>query len=505
MPPDCLFTLTLLALSWGCNKCKSLWPSSQPCYNPAALKRSLDVLILFALVTARVQIDTLADVAGVGEIRFGDVRQLVEGWWPAWSLDLLAGYNVDPVSLMLIVAAFGLLALYMLVDFFSPKPGRSHYLKLALLYGLILLLVFGKTFLYIGLRQQRGLASYSHDGGTIQTEAAIDYFLRGLNPYVEDYVETPMAEWGFSEYRTALYHYPYLPWTFVFSAPFRLLSEAVLGWYDQRLVYLLLFAVTLLLVPALVRRPTERLIALAVIGLNPIAGTSVIFGENDPFVLAWIGLALWLVKPGPDRARVRSGYFGLGSAAVGLACASKPTAWFLIPFWLLYLLGDSWGPRFIQPLATWRRHLTTLVRRAWPLPVIALLLIGPWFVWNPAAMYDDVWRWSSGQGETGYQIWGWGASNLVLAFGWVADRFEYWPFVIPGAIVTFPLLLLLLWRQTQNNTLSTMLYAYVLLLLPFFYTSRFLQPNYLGYMLGFLALALTMDEAQPAGERESGS
>lgn len=469
-------------------------PSPQPCYNPAALKKSLDVLIVFALVTARVQIDTLADVAGVGEIRFGDVRQWVSGWWPAWSLDLLSGYNVDPASLMLIVAAFGLLALYLLVDFFSPRPGRSHHLKLALLYGLILLLVFGKTFLYIGLRQQRGPASYSHDGGTIQTEAAIDYFLHGLNPYVEDYVETPMAEWGFSQYRTALYHYPYLPWTFVFSAPFRLLAEATLGWYDQRLVYLLLFALTLLLVSALIRRPTERLIALAVIGLNPIAGTSLTFGENDPFVFAWLVLALWLIHPAPGQSRVSQPRGWLSSAVFGLACASKPTAWFLAPFWLLYLLRDSWGPQFIPPSATWNRQLTTLVRRAWPLPLTALLLIGPWLVWSPEAMVDDVWRWSSGQGETGYQIWGWGASNLVLAFGWVTDRFDYWPFVIPGAIVTLPLLVLLLWRQTKNNTLSTMLFAYVVWLLPFFYTSRFLQPNYLGYMLGLLALAATVDD-----------
>ena len=73
----------------------------------------------------------------------------------------------------------------------------------------------------------------------IQTEAAIQYLLAGQNPYVQDYVNTPMAEWGFSAYRTALYHYPYLPWTFIFSAPFYVLGTAA-GFYDQRLVYLLL-------------------------------------------------------------------------------------------------------------------------------------------------------------------------------------------------------------------------------------------------------------------------
>ena len=27
------------------------------------------------------------------------------------------------------------------------------------------------------------------------------------------------------------------------------------------------------------------------------------------------------------------------------------------------------------------------------------LIIGPWFVWNPSAMVDDVWRWSAGTAQ----------------------------------------------------------------------------------------------------------
>ena len=460
------------------------------------MKKSFDVLVLFALVLARLRIDTLADNALPQ--RHEDVRQLVGGWWPAWSLDLLAHPETDPVSMLLMVTAIGLLILYGLADFLSDEQRATtiHRLKLILLYGIIGLLIFGKTILLMNLRELRGPASYAHDGGVIQTEVTIDYFLSGLNPYVEDYTETPMAEWGFSEYRTALYHYPYLPWTFVFATPFYVVSRAALGWFDMRMVYLLMFAVTLGLTQRLVRRPQEQLIALALIGLNPIAGVSLIFGENDPFVLAWLVVGLWLL--GVDKARLTTGRALLGSAAFGLACASKPTAWFLAPFWLLYLLRDQWGNRFIPLPATWLHHLQTLLRRAWSLPLVAGLVIGPWFAWNPEAMIDDVWRWSAGVGPTGYQIWGWGASNYVLAFGWVADRFAYWPFIIPGALVSLPLLLLLLWRQTQRNTMATMLYAYVLLLLPFFYVSRFLQPNYLGFLLGILALALTMEET--AGE-----
>jgi hypothetical protein len=456
------------------------------------LKKSLDVLILLILVIARVRIDTLADSALPQ--RHEDVRQLVGGWWPAWSLDLLAHPETDPVSMMLIVTAFGLLVLYFMVDLFGDeqRAQTTHRLKLSLIYGIIGLLVFGKTILLINLRHLQGPVSYAHDGGVIQTEVTVDYFLRGVNPYLENYVDTPMAPWGYEEFRTALYHYPYLPWTFIFSAPFYLFSQALIGWFDERMVYLLLFALTLILTQKLIERPQEKRIAVALMGLNPILAISLIFGENDPFVLAWIVVGLWLVQAG--QAKPSTSRLLLGSAAFGLACASKLTAWFLVPFWLLYLLRDQWSDRLIPPVATWQSLLLILLRRVWTLPAVFLLIIGPWFVWNPEAMYDDVWRWSTGQGLTGYQIWGWGASNYVLGLGWVADRFEYWPFIIPELMITLPLLGFLLWRQARSNTMGTMLYGYVVLLLAFSYVSRFLQPNYLGYMLGFLTLAILIED-----------
>ena len=449
------------------------------------MKKSLDVLILFILITARVRIDTLADT--VLPQRHEDVRRFLEGWWPGWSLDLLAHPETDPASMLLIVTAFGLFAAYLAIDFFSSdtQSRTPHRLKLVIIYSIIILLVFGKTSLLINLRHLQWPASYSHDGGVIQTESTIDFFLQGKNPYVEDYVDTPMAEWGFSEYRTALYHYPYLPWTFLFSTPFYLLSQATIGWFDERMVYLLLFALTLILTQKLVQGAQEKRIAVAAMGLNPILAVSIIFGENDPFVLAWIVLGLWLLYKKHSL---------WGSDVFGLALASKPTAWFLVPFWLLFLLRDVWGNALIPPVSMWGHLLKTVLRRGWTLPVVSLVIIGPWFAWNPDAMYDDVWRWSAGQGPTGYQIWGWGASNYGLAFGLVSDRFEYWPFIIPGLIIGLPLMILLLWKQTKTNTMAIMLYGYAIFLLAFAYVSRFLQPNYLGFLLGIIILAVLLPD-----------
>ncbi len=118
------------------------------------------------------------------------------------------------------------------------------------------------------------------------------------------------------------------------------------------------------------------------------------------------------------------------------------------------------------------------------------LLLGP-YVWRDAyALYDDVWRWSSGQGETGYQIWGWGFSNFVLALGWVPDRFSQWPFLADGDLLALPILAWFVRRQQAAPTLAHACWHYGVFLFAFFYAGRFLNENYLGYILAFLAIGL---------------
>jgi hypothetical protein len=388
--------------------------------------------------------------------------------------------------LLLIVAALGCLLAYLLVHELVPGERARYGIRLALLWTIVLLTVFAPSLKLILLRQANGPASYCHDGGVIQTEATIEFLLQGRNPYVEDYIGTPMAEWGINEFRTALYHYPYLPWTFLFSAPFKLAADALLGWYDQRLVYLLLFALTLLLLPGLAQGRTARLLLVMLIGLNPIMGSDLIYGQNDSFVLAWIVLSLWLWRRGQKPGRGRATAWA-SAAVFGLACASKPTAWFLAPFYLLLSV------RFVSR-ASLRAFVSQTLSAGWPVFAVATLIIGPYFVWNPAAMFDDVWQWANGTSATAYQIWGWGASNLVLAFGLVGSRFAYWPFWILQLVVAAPLLGWLLWRQTRTNSWGRALWNYALFLCAFFFFSRFLNENYLGYILAVLALGSLIDQ-----------
>ncbi len=457
------------------------------------LRPGWDALLLAVLSVALIRIDSVAEAAVLPYLR----QDVLNHPWlgrllPPAGIQAMGErgpWPGEPVSLVLIALALGFVFLYLLVDL--TPPGRWHWrVKVVVLAGVLLTAVYGPTVKLILLRHAIGPASYTHDGGVIQTEAAVAYLLAGRNPYVEDYTETPMAEWGFDEYRTALYHYPYLPWTFVFSAPFYLAGQ-LLGFYDQRVVYLLLFTGTLLLVPGLAHNPRRRLGLVMLLGLNPIMGLDVIFGQNDSFVLAWIVFSLiaWRQWRRTGQARWRTA----SALLFGLACASKPTAWFFAPFYGLLLVADQER----RGLEGWRALLGTIPRivaRAIPALAVFLLLLGPYLLWDAYALYDDVWRWSTGQGETGYQIWGWGASNFVLALGWVSSRFDLWPFWIPQVLVTVPLLLWFLRRQQRANRLDLACWHYGLFLLGFLYVSRFLNENYLGFILAFLALGILVEE-----------
>lgn len=468
-------------------------PNSSPSPSPAstphssALRPGWDALLLTILVFARLRVDSLAEGA-VLPFRVQDVLRhpLLGHLLPPAGIAAMGDVSPlpgEPLALVLYALTLGFLAFYLLADLLTGAWRRR--LKWSALVLILVTTLVLPTLRLSLLRQGSGPASYAHDGGVIQTESVVEFFVQGRNPYVEDYTETPMAEWGFSEYRTALYHYPYLPWTFVFSAPFYLMGKA-LGFYDQRLVYLLLFLVALALAPRLAKGERAQLGLVALLGLNPVMALDILFGQNDSFVLAWILLSL--VAWSQWRRTGSTISITLSLILFGLACGSKPTAWFFAPFYGLLLLSDNPEGLRSQNWLGLVRGVPAILKRAWPALAVFALLVLPYLVWDASAFYDDVWRWSNGQGETGYQIWGWGAANFVLALGWVENRFAQWPFLILETLIALPVLLWLIQRQLRQNSLANACWHYGLFLLIFFYTSRFLNENYLGYILSFMAI-----------------
>jgi hypothetical protein len=457
------------------------------------MRKSLDVLLLFALLLARVMMEKFAE-AGLFE-HFQNVTgsPVLGRWLPSGAAEAFGPWYGDPILLLL--ASLSLLAFlgYILFDLFKERVEAKTLFwgKYLLLISIIMTSVIAPAVKLSILRHENLPHSYSHDGGVLQTEAAIDFFLDGKNPYIEDYRDTPMADWGFEQFRTALDHYPYLPATFVISSPFKLISNALWGWYDQRFTYLIFFVLTLVLVAGLTRgRPDDMLGLTMFIGLNPIMGMDITFGQNDSFVLAWLVLSAWFLY---RRNWLWSSIF------FGIAAASKPTAWFLAPFWGLAMLDQPGIP--LSSLVS-RSMLSALLRRTAPAIITFLVFTLPFFLWSPYDFIDDVWRWAAGTAQTHYQIWGLGFANFVLAWGGLPDRFAYWPFWMPEIIIAAPLLIALIIKQLRDNTISSWFWHGAILLSGFAYFSRFLNENYLGFLLALFAMGYYVVSPQ---EKQSGA
>jgi hypothetical protein len=486
---------------------------------------SFDALLLLVLVLVRARLDTfaIAIVPRPAEevLRLPGARALLSDA----AMKQIGDFLGDPLTVLVLAATFTLTTAYLVLDLFAnaafttraeeeaptterlvipsaaknPRPGRGflaalgmtrpHWLlptKLALL-GLIIFLSVGlNTLMVIGLRVATEPHRFAHDGGVLMTEQAATWVRQGKNPYVEDFHGTAMEK-AFPN-GPGLSHYPYLPLAFLPTVPLVPLFQAATGWFDQRLIYLALHAITLVAVGFLVRPPGEKLLALMLVGLNPILANDLIYGYNDVFPLAFVALAtLCLAR--------RRHY--LAALSLGVALATKLTVWPLVPFFLLAM-----GPPKRLPAPRLARYFgPRLLLLALPLLATAL----PFALANFPAFYDDVWLYNTGAAPIDpVPIKGWGLANLVLLWGWVPSTTSPFPFWLPQLIVGLPLLLGLLWVQRRHNSPGAALLTSGVFLLAFFLLSRTMNANYLGFTLSLLAIGYFADAGGAAAAPVAG-
>ena len=393
-------------------------------------------------------------------------------------LAVLVGAHLwfNPVSNAVAVGAFGI---YLLLSFLAPHlpdeveaPTRAHrylfLLRLAIIFFYLLLAVVLPTGLNIAARREEGPHTNAHDG-QIQTEAAIDFLLDGENPYREDYLDTPMAilpepEPPWTQTDAPLYHNAYLPFLFLASLPLHQISEALLGWYDQRFFYLLLYGGAILMLPLLVRRQRAQLSLLIAAGLNLLFPLFVSEGRND--IVVFFGLLLTTVLLW--RGRVR-----LSAVALGLTAMTKHSAWLFFPFYFLYLL-----PR---PLS--RKSIGAVVRKTWPLFATMGAIAIPFLLWDAAAFIDDTFLYLVGLTEKSFPVRGMGFSVLLIGVGVMESAEASFPFFIFQALFALPILLWLLRRQWGHNSLRNVWLGFAIFSFVFDYFSRFFHDNYLAFLL----------------------
>jgi hypothetical protein len=382
--------------------------------------------------------------------------------------------RLDQTSGALLVATLGAYAALELasspIGFGTPSP---RILRSKLVLGLlaISLVVVVPTISAMVLRHTTEPWMYIHDG-SIQIEESIRFLLQGKNPYAEDYVDTPLSQWEYAfpppEVNPALYHNAYLPFIFLFSTPFNVISTWLIGWYDQRLMFLVLFAATCWLYMAHARSATRRLSLLAVFGLNFFGVSYVIWGGTDVFVFFWLVACTYLLNKNRTTA---------AAVCLGLACASKQTAWLFVPFFLVHVWRKARPSGALTPL-----------REAFPAVLVPLLLILPFVFWDLASFVDDTVLYLSGHSATSYPIVGLGFGGLLLDLGVVRDKSDYFPFLVFQAASCLPLLAFLVRRQWRHTTVQRCWFGYALLLLSFTFFSRFFSDFYLGTIVNAVAL-----------------
>jgi len=310
----------------------------------------------------------------------------------------------------------------------------------------------------------------------MQVEEAIKFLLSGKNYYAQTYVHTPMVHWySRPAMAVALYHTDRPPFGIVASLPFYLLGKALFGFFDERMVYLPLL---LLCAGLLLRLPLPRewrLVALVAVLLNPFFVPTLVYGQDDVLVLALLLLC------GGALYKERLVWAALW---LGLACATKHTAVFMMPPYLLYVAARHRS-------GGWRATLVATWREAWPAIVAPLCVCAPFLLWDARAFLDGNVGFLAGTIAHSYPIRGvgtYGFGALILLGGAVRSPNAYYPFTLWEAAATAPLLALLARRLWCAPSVRTLFAAYALLLFAGYFFSRFFQDSGLAYAVSALVL-----------------
>lgn len=411
-------------------------------------------------------------------------------WLGALRPDPGAWLDLDPLALLLGGLAVALALAYLALALRGARPrARAGVLALA-----ALLLVALPTLAFVGLGQAMRLP-YGHDGGVVQLPLALDKVLAGESPYQADYSRSVLGRQSrASEFWAPLggnpitRHHWYLPGVHVVMIPPYLLSRALLGFFDPRLVTLLGWALAALLAARLAGEDAEaRLAAAALVLLHPLAWWPQIFGVNDvlsavPLLLA--GLAL-------QRGRPR-----VAAAWVGAACAFKQLCWPFAPFLLVLAAGLQDWRELLRP-AGWRR-LAAPVSIAL---AVAAALVVPIASRDWGAFYADIFRYQVGlPGADQYPFGGtpgFGLANLLIYRGAVQSLGEPYPMSRFYALFV-PVGLLLLRALFRAPRVSTALLCGSAALLTSVWLSRIPNPNYLLLAALLAPLAVLIDRRWPA-------
>jgi hypothetical protein len=370
---------------------------------------------------------------------------------PGHILAPLPGYLV--VTLLPYLGVFGVL---LLERWGGQQKIRNQTIVVAIVWGIIICIFARQQAI---ARQHIPLPGYANDS-VVQSVEAGKAFVAGHNPYTTDFSTTPFGVYPSPVHdggpNVAAQHYAYQPLVFLSYVPL-ILVHNITGWnIDFQSLAVLWFA-GIILVLSYRQSWLNRMYLVLCTVAQPLLWIYAVSGFND-----WLMIFLLVASAlAMHQRRVM-----LAAICFGLALATKQTAWLLVPLWVW------WG------WSLWSTNRPTFRRYVITLGMTAMVIIGPFILWNPAAWYDDTIRFVSGAMPRTFPISGITLMQLLRYLpGW-SDAWRpasFWPVQLGVLLPTG----WFLWRWLRGRVTTTrILMASCIVLFITTLTNRVGAPNY---------------------------
>lgn len=360
---------------------------------------------------------------------------------------------------------FGLIFLLLFanftVDILKIKESLYTKIKYSIFWSTLILAVGGAFVSTIVVRHNVAPVFQVHDI-ILQLEAAIRFFLDGVNPWVATYHNTHMASWHYSDtmVNPALYHFVMMPFYLLFSLPFYALANQLIGYFDGRIpLYFLYFSLCIASF-WLVKEREKKLMFTTLLALNPAMFTYTLEGRSDVFMFAFavIGFIFISLKR-----------YGIAGILLALAFTVKQSIWPLAPLYFGYIYLVS-------------KNLKLALKRLLTFALTFTVVTLPFLLWDINGFLKSTVFYLSGNIENSYPISGYGLGMLLHQLGFIRDLSESYPFIIWQIVIVVPLFIFLFRILRKNTNVRMMIFLYGILIFAFWYSSRYFNNSHVAYL-----------------------
>lgn len=389
---------------------------------------------------------------------------------------------IDPLKALFYAVITFFFILYLIIDLLKNQNILRENIVFKMKLFLILFTVFIVVIIPTVCKIYIFPKFYAHDGGVLQVEEAVKFLLNGKNPYSQNYKDTILKFYSWGRYNPALWFYVYLPGSFLISCPFYVIFNSLFGWYDQRVLYLLVFFLGFFILYRFTPKFTSRLNIFILWGLNPFLVKWLQKGSIDVLVLFFVIGSLYFLK---IKRFLWAGVF------LGIALGIRQNVWFILPFYLVFLGFQYKERKFSGDI------FINLLKRTWSMWLVVIVLFLPFLVWDFKGFISSVILYPSGKTNPTYPIGGTpgiGFGNVVLFLQKVKSIYSYFPFWIFQIMSILLVVPLLINIQLRKNTLDILILNFAVISLVIFFFSRYFHINHLGSIIFFLGLSLFIEE-----------